>query len=161
MFSIRSISVVLLPFTAFSGGCLQTLQRSAAPQEPARAVTARASVVAQRFLPQDESRSPNIQQTPQRVTHSSAEPELQDVEERKGPFTFGGQTFTVVAHHKRVPGKLGEFQQALASLDIADAAGAVLHHEEFPHAVESGEFTETCSVSVNPIAGSNGAGLPP
>jgi hypothetical protein len=64
-----------------------------------------------------------------------------------------------VAHNKRVPGKQGEFAQALASLDIADAAGAVLHHEEFPHAVENGEFTETCSVSVNPITGSNGAGL--
>src|SRR5438046_7066317 len=103
MFSVRTISAALLPFTAFSGGCRQTLQRSAAPQEPARAVAASASVVAQRFLPQDESRSPSTQQTPQRATHSSAEPELQDVEERKGPFTFGGQTFTVVAHNKRIP----------------------------------------------------------
>ena len=77
-----------------------------------------------------------MSQTP---THSSREPELQEVEERQGPFTFGGQTFTVVAHNKRVPGKLGEFAQALASLDIADAAGAVLHHEEFPHAVENGD----------------------
>jgi hypothetical protein len=34
-----------------------------------------------------------------------------------------------------------------------------VHHEEFPHAVENGEFTESCSVSVNPINGSNGAGL--
>jgi hypothetical protein len=160
MFSIRSISVILLPFTAFSGGCRQTLQRSAARQEPARAVAASASVVAQRFLPQDESRSPNTQQTPQRATHSSGEPELQDVEERKGPFTFGGQTFTVVAHNKRMPsGKQGDFAQALASLDIANASGAVVHHEEFPHAVENGDFSESCSVSVNPITGSNGAGL--
>src|ERR1700686_5502295 len=37
--------------------------------------------------------------------------------------------------HKRVPGKRGDFAQALASLDIADASGAVVHHEEFPHAV--------------------------
>ena len=115
MFSIRSISLILLPFTAFSGGCRQTVQRSAARQEPARAVAASFSVVAQRFLPQDESRSPNTQQTPQRTTHSSGEPELQDVEERKGPFTFGGQTFTVVAHNKRIPGKQGDFAQALAS----------------------------------------------
>ncbi len=55
----------------------------------------------------------------QTATHASLEPELQEVEERQGPFTFGGQTFTVVAHNKRVPGKLGEFAQALASLDIA------------------------------------------
>ncbi len=129
------------------------------PQEPARAVAASASVAAEASLPQRESPPPNTQQVSQTATHSSGEPELQEVEERKGPFTFGGQTFTVVAHNKRVPGKPGEFAQALASLDIADAAGAVLHHEEFPHAVENGEFTETCSVSVNPIAGSNGAGL--
>jgi hypothetical protein len=159
MFSIRSISAVLLPFTAFSGGCRQTLQRSAAPQEPARAVAASASVAARSFLPQDESRSPNTQQTPQRATHSSGEPELQDVEERKGPFTFGGQTFMVVAHNKRMPGKQGDFAEALASLDIANASGAVVHHEEFPHAVEDGDFRESCSVSVNPISGSNGAGL--
>ena len=126
------------------------------PQEPARAVAAGASVTAQASLPQRESPQPNTQQV---ATQSSGEQELQDVEERKGPFTFGGQTFTVVAHNKRVPGKHGDFAQALASLDIGDAAGAVLHHEEFPHAVENGEFTETCSVSVNSITGSNGAGL--
>ena len=129
------------------------------PQEPARAVAASASVAAQASLPQRESPPPHTQQMSQTATHSSGEPELQDVEERKGPFTFGGQTFTVVAHNKRVPGKQGEFALALASLDIADAAGAVLHHEEFPHAVENGEFTETCSVRVTPVAGSNGAGL--
>src|SRR6267142_683882 len=158
MFSIRSVSAVLLLFAAFSVGCRQAPQRSAMPQEPARAVAASASVAAQASLPQRES-PPHTQQMSQTATHSSGEPELQDVEERKGPFTFGGQTFTVVAHNKRVPGKQGDFAQALASLDIADAVGAVLHHEEFPDAVQNGEFTETCSVSVNQITGSNGAGL--
>src|SRR6266566_3065864 len=159
MFSIRSVSAVLLLSAAFSVSCRQAPRQSAMPQEPARAVAASASVAAEASLPQRESPPPNTQQMSQTPTHSSREPELQEVEERQGPFTFGGQTFTVVAHNKRVPGKLGEFRQALASLDIADAAGAVLHHEEFPHAVENGEFTETCSVSVTPITGSNGAGL--
>jgi hypothetical protein len=159
MFSIRSVSGVLLLFAAFSVGRRQAPQRSTIPQKPARAVAGSASVATQASLPQRESPAPNIQQVSQTATHSSGKPELQDVEERKGPFTFGGQTFTVVAHNKRVDGKQGEFALALASLDIADAAGAVLHHEEFPHPVENGEFTETCSVSVNPITGSNGAGL--
>jgi hypothetical protein len=128
-------------------------------EEPARAVVASTSVAAQTSLPQRESSPPNTQQMGQTATHSSGEPELQDVEERKGPFAFGGQMFTVVTHSKRVSGKQGELAQALASLDIADAAGTVLHHEEFRYAVENGEFTETCSVSVNPITGSNGAGL--
>jgi hypothetical protein len=159
MFSIRSVSAVFLLFAAFSGGCRQAPQPNAMPQGPARAVAASASVATQASLPQLESPPPNTQQMSQTATHSSREPELQDVEERKGPFSFGGQTFTVVAHNKRVPGKQGDLAQALASLDIADAAGAVLHHEEFPHAVENGEFTDTCSVSVTPITGSNGAGL--
>jgi len=159
MLSIRCIPAVLLTFVAFSGGCRQTLQRSAAPQEPARAVAAGASVAGRSPLPQDESRSPDTQQVPQRATHPSGEPELQDVEERKGPFTCGGQNFMVVTHNKRVPGKQGDFVQALASLDISDASGVVVHHEEFPHAVENGDFSESCSVSVNPITGSNGAGL--
>src|SRR5438445_10285959 len=157
MFSIRSVSAVFLLHAAFSAGCRQA--PNAMPQEPARTVAASASVAAQPSLSQRESPSPNTQEMNQKPTRPSGEPELQDLEERKGPFTFGGQTFTVVAHNKRVPGKHGEFAQALASLDIADATGAVLHHEEFPHAVENGEFTETCSVRVTPVAGSNGAGL--
>jgi hypothetical protein len=159
MLKIRSVSTVLLLLAAFSAGGGQAPQRSAMPQKPARTIAASASVVAPSSLPQREWARPNAQQMSQAATHSSGEPELQDVDERQGPFTFGGQRFTVVAHHKRLPGKRGEFAQALASLDIADAAGAILHHEEFPHAVENGEFRETCSVSVKPITGSNGAGL--
>src|SRR5438552_16588650 len=119
MFSIRSVSAVLLLSAAFSVSCRQAPRQSAMPQEPARAVAASASVAAEASLPQRESPPPNTQQMSQTPTHSSREPELQEVEERKGPFTFGGQTFTVVAHNKRVPGKLGELAQALASLDIA------------------------------------------
>jgi hypothetical protein len=158
MFSIRSVSAVLLLFAGFFGGCRQAPQRSAMPQERPRAVPARASVAPQASLPQRES-LPNNQQVTQTPTRSFGELELQNVDERKGPFRFGGQTFTVVTLSKHMPGKQGDFAQALASLDIVDAAGAVLHHEEFPHAVENGEFTETCSVSVSPITGSNGAGL--
>jgi hypothetical protein len=129
------------------------------PQEPARTVAGSASVATQASLQPRESPPPNTQQVSQTAARSPENVELQDVEERKGPFTFGGQTFNVVAHSKRVLGKQGEFALALASLDIADAAGTVLYHEEFPHQVENGEFTDTCSVSVNPITGSNGAGL--
>lgn len=153
MLSIRSVSAVLLPFAAFSMGCRQAPQRSEARQDPARAVAASNS------LPQGESRPPNTQNTIQTATRTPGEPELQDVEERKGPFTFGGQTFTVLTHSKHMRGKHGDFALALASLDIADDSGAVVHHEEFPNAVENGDFTESCSVSVNPITGSNGAGL--
>src|SRR5262245_21161524 len=115
MFSIPPVSIVLLFFAAFSGGCRQPLLRSAAPQEPARTVAASASVVVHTSLQQGEAPSPNAQQATQKGTHPSGEPKLQDVEEREGPFMFGGQGFTVVLHNKRVPGKQGDFAQALAS----------------------------------------------
>ena len=150
---ISGVSAILSLFAAFSVGCKQ------APREPARVLAGSASEATQAPLPQHKSPSPNPQQSTQAVPSAVAEPQLQDIEERKGPFTFGGQTFTVVTHNKRVPGRKGEFAQALAALDIVDAAGTVLHHEEFPHPIENGDFAESCSVSVNSISGSNGAGL--
>jgi hypothetical protein len=143
MFLISRVWAVLLLLGAFSVDCKQATQQIAIRQEGTHAVAAIASVAAAASLPQPQSPLPNTQQVSQMATHSSGQPELQDVEERKGPFTFGGQTFTVVAHNKRVPGKQGDFAQALASLDIADASGAVVHHEEFPHAVENGECLST------------------
>lgn len=163
---IRNLSAVFVLFAAFAG-CKQTPQPGAGPQAPARATVAvtSPSPQAQAPLPQSPSAEPNAQSNtqpnPQRqgAPASAGDPQLEDVEERKGPFTFGGQTFTVVLHSKRVPNKKSESAQALASLDIIDAAGAVQHHEEFPHPIENGEFAETCAAGVNLISGSNGAGL--
>jgi hypothetical protein len=85
--------------------------------------------------------------------------QFEDVEERKGPFVLAGRSFTVVLHSKRLPGKTRGDSETLASLDILDAGGVVQHHEDFPHAVENGEFTDTCSVGIQPLSGSNGQGL--
>jgi hypothetical protein len=85
--------------------------------------------------------------------------QFEEVEERKGPFLLGGQSFTVVLRSKRLPGKTGADSEALASLDILNAGGAVQHHEDFPHAVENGAFTDTCSAGIEPLYGSNGQGL--
>lgn len=171
MSSIRSLSAILLLPTALFAGCKQAPQPSAAPQAPVRAVassaaTASASVPAQAPLPPPPSPSPNAQPNPQptqpmtqAAPNSASAPQVEDIEERKGPFTFGGQTFTVVMHSKRVPGKKGDFAQALATLDIIDAAGVVAHHEDFPHQAENGDFPESCSATVNSVTGSNGAGL--
>lgn len=116
------------------------------------------SISAQASLPQHEPVTPNTESATQ-AQKPAAEPALEDIEERKGPFIAGRQTFTIVMHSKRLPGKKSEFSEALASLDIVDASGIVQHHEEFPHAIENGEFTDTCSVTINPLVGSNGAGL--
>jgi hypothetical protein len=156
---IRSISAILFLFAAYSVSCRQAPQPSATPQAPAPAVATSVSAPAQAPLSPRTSPSPSAQQVSQAVPSSAGGPQLEEVEERRGPFTFGGQTFTVVMRSKRVPGKKGDFAQALASLDIVNAAGAVAHHEEFPHAVENGDFPESCSASAMPITGSNGAGL--
>src|SRR5262245_32310197 len=84
---------------------------------------------------------------------------LEDVKELQGPFTFSGQSFTVVKHYKRLPGQTGPDSQALASLEILDATGVIQHQESFPHAVENGAFPETCLADVRLLSGTNGKGL--
>jgi hypothetical protein len=85
--------------------------------------------------------------------------ELQDVEERQGPFSLAGQDFTVVLHYKQSPYDGGMDSRALVSLDIRDAAGAIQYRESFSYAVEGGAFSETCSAGVRLLRGSNGTGL--
>ena len=85
--------------------------------------------------------------------------ELEDIEDRQGPFPLAGQNFTVVLHYKRSPHRGGLDSRALVSLDIRDAAGAVQYHESFPYEIEEGTFSETCSAGVRLLRGSNGAGL--
>jgi hypothetical protein len=161
MFLIHSVSVLFLVFVWFSVSCRQAPQPTA--PAAAHAAVANVPVAAQAPLPAHESPSPHNPRNSQSVSPSAPGSvvalQLEEVEERKVPFTFGGQTFTVVMHSTRVAGKKGEFARALASLDIVDAFGTVAHHEEFPHPVENGEFSETCSATVNSISGSNGSGL--
>ena len=85
--------------------------------------------------------------------------ELQDIEERQGPFRLAGQDFTVVLHYKRSPRDGGLGSRALVSLDIRDDAGAVQYQESFLYSVEGGTFPEICSADVNLLRGSNGTGL--
>lgn len=169
MFTFRSLSVGLPLFLTLATGCRQAPSTTAAAQHPARAGAATTAVQPQGAAQQPQAQAPapnaqpsipsNAQPAAQTAPSSAGDKQLEDVEERKGPFSFGGQTFTVVMHGKRIPRGKGDSAQTLVSLDIVDAAGVVAHHEEFPHAIENGEFTDTCSVSINPIKGSNGAGL--
>ena len=85
--------------------------------------------------------------------------ELQDIEERQGPFSLTGRDFTVVLHYKRASRDGGLDSRALVSLDILDAAETVQYQESFPYEVEEGTFSETCSADVRLLRGSNGTGL--
>jgi hypothetical protein len=84
---------------------------------------------------------------------------LEDIESRQGPFSIASQTFTVVLHSQRSPGKSGDSVETLALIEVLDAAGNVQYHEEFPHTPENGEFPESCSAGVTFLKGSNGSGL--
>jgi hypothetical protein len=85
--------------------------------------------------------------------------QLVDVETRRGPFTLAGLTVTVVPRSKRLLRSADPDATALASLEIRAADGTLQHREVFPHAVEHGRFSESCSVEVHPLSGSTGAGL--
>jgi hypothetical protein len=87
------------------------------------------------------------------------DPLLQDVEEREGPFTSAGQTFTVVLHSKRLPGRTDPDAQSLAWLEMRDAAGATAYREEFAHAVDHGAFVESCAAHAEQLAGNGGKGV--
>ena len=148
-------------------GCRQAPSTTAAAQQSAPAVAATVAVQPQATVQQAQAPAPNAQPSAasntqpaaQTAPSSAGDTQVEDIEERKGPFSLGGQTFTVVMHSKRIPRGKGDSAQTLAALDIVDATGVVAHHEEFPHAIENAEFTDTCSVSINPMKGSNGAGL--
>jgi len=157
MFLNRTTSKILLALAGLSVGCKQAPPSASAQQVAAQAVPT--WTPGQPATPQREAPASNTPQAGQQARVVAEQPKLEDVEERKGPLTIGGQTFTIVLHSKRLPGQKGNFEQALASLEIFDASGVVQHREEFPYAVENGTFAESCEASVNPISGSNGAGF--
>lgn len=134
------------------------LAASQAPALAPAAARATAPVSTQPGAMQATS-SPQNPPANQAVTATPGSPKLEDVEERRGPFSLGGQAFTVALHYKRLPGKAGPDAQALESLDILNEAGAVQHHQTFSFSLEKGEFSEDCSVDIQYLHGSNGEGL--
>jgi hypothetical protein len=157
MFLNRTASRILLALAAFSIQCNQTTPPASSQQVSVNAVPAPA--LAQLTTPRRGTSSANTAQAGQSSVVQAGGPKLEDVEERKGPFAIAGQTFTVVLHSKRLRGKGGSFEQALASLDLIDSHGVIQQHQEFPTTIENGAFEETCSATVEPILGSNGSGL--
>lgn len=175
MFLNRTASIILLAFAVLSGGCREVTStatqagtQATKQQVAARTELASAPALAQPTAPQRETARSDTPQAAQAAQSplvdqpskaSVPDSSFEEVEERKGPFTIGGQTFTVVLHSIRLPGQNGDFAKALESLDIVNAGGVVQHHQEFPHTIEDGSFSESCSATVNTILGSNGAGF--
>ncbi len=143
-------------------GCKQ-FSRPLAPMlqtksESAATSTATASAQAYGPTPQSTAFLRNGTSGPV-VDASNITTQLEDVEERRGPFSLGGQVFTAVLHYKHLPGKTGQGSQALASLDVLDAAGTVQYREAFSFATEDAAFVEDCSIDIQLLSGTNGKGL--
>ncbi len=169
----RLVSLSILAVLALGAGCKQSPSRPDAQTQTARpalaagqgpalapaAVRATAPVSAQPAAAMQATSSPQNPPANPAVTATPGSPKLEDVEERRGPFTLGGQVFTAALHYKRLLGKTGPDAQALESLDILNAAGAVQHHETFSFSLEKGVFSEDCSVDIQYLHGSNGEGL--
>jgi len=149
----RTASSLLLASAAFSVGCKQVPASTTTGKVVVHAVPSSTAA----HVPAHDAAFFSPAQSGQAAT-VPAEPKLEDVEERKGPFAIGGQTFTVVLHRKRLGGK-GSSEMALARLEIIDGAGVVEHREEFGYTMENGTFKEFCMETVDPLTGSNGAGL--
>lgn len=154
----RTASTILLALAGLSAGCKQAPPSAIAQPVPAKAVPASTSVPA--AAPQRETSLSNPPPAAPQAAHvaaSSAElPKLEDVEDREGPFTIQGQTFTVVQHLKRQKGD-ADADATLALLEIVDSAGVVRYRDDFPYA--AGEYGGYCPARVNVISGSNGAGF--
>jgi hypothetical protein len=84
----------------------------------------------------------------------AAMPQLEDVEQRLGPFSFGGQSFDVVLHEKHLAGVHDpRFAQTLATLEVCDATGAVLYQKTFPYEVEGEKFQQSVTGSARLLTG--------
>jgi hypothetical protein len=74
-----------------------------------------------------KAQSPPTPQASSGQPKTSADiPQLEDVEQRLGPFSLEAESFTVVLHEKRLPGARDLlFSQTLGTLEIVDGKGAV------------------------------------
>ena len=151
----RTASRILLALAGLTAGCKQMPPSAATQQVAARAVPA--STVAQPAASQRQVSLSDASQTGQAARVTVEQPRVEDVVERKGPFTIKGQTFTVVEHLKRTrqEGEAGD-DATLALLEIVDSGGVVQYRDDFAYAAGDGGF---CPASVKVISGSNGAGF--
>ena len=138
--------------------------RPAVPQKSANLVSTSVSVP---VAPPTKAQSDLFaahQEVAQQLTSSSnstqttntASSLLEDVEKHGDPIKIGGQMFTVASHSKRIKGKTGVDTEAITSLEIRDASGAIAFQESFSYSFDKGEFDELCSASTEVLPGSMG-----
>jgi hypothetical protein len=107
----------------------------------ARGFSATKSVLAQQVSPAQSESQPAAQR-------------LLEVQQTLGPFSFAGQTFSVVLRRKFLPDSPdSKLAQSLASLEIQDATGTVLYQRTFPYNVKDGRFTRPVTAFAHLLVG--------
>jgi hypothetical protein len=164
--ALRSrVSLILLAIAAFSLGCKQMPRQPSAQLQIARpastAAASPAATIPAQLQPaaQQASNASAILPAAQASAAPAGSPQLEDAEERRGPFSIAGQTFTVLLHYKRLTGSTGAEAQTLASIEIVNAAGEVQYREAYPYSAEAKDHSKSCAADVQYLEGSNGKGL--
>jgi hypothetical protein len=104
--------------------------------------------------------SPSAQANSGQAKNSADTPQLEDLEQRLGPFSFHGENFTVVLHEKRLTGgRDAFFSQTLGTLEILDSKGAVQYQRVFKFGVEEGRFERSLTASARLLSGKYFTGL--
>jgi len=88
-----------------------------------------------------------------------------DFVQNQGPFSIGGERYTVVLHEKVLGGNGGPpqgentFLVTLAALDIIDGNGQAAFQETFPFTAADGRFLQTVNASASLLSGQGGMAL--
>jgi hypothetical protein len=96
-------------------------------------------------------------------TANSAPPDAQvtDATDHQGPFSMGGQDYTLALHEKIVRDNSNPPRRTatVVSAEILDASGVVAHRETFPYSFVEGRFSQTVSVTASLLSANNGTML--
>jgi hypothetical protein len=86
-------------------------------------------------------------------------PQLEDVEQRLGPFAISGNNYTVVLHKKHLAAKEDtEPVDGVVAMEIVDTGGTVLYRRSFPLWAEV-EAVSAWRIFPHILSGTNGTGL--
>ncbi len=120
-------------------------------------VTMALSVAATALIAREPSaKKSNLAQqvSPAQSVSQPAAPRLLEVPQTLGPFSFAGQTFSVVLRQKFLPDSPDpKFAQSLASLGVQDATGAVLYQKTFPYNIKNGRFARPVTAFAQLLVG--------
>jgi hypothetical protein len=106
------------------------------------------------------AKRPNQQVDNGQAKPSADAPQLEDVDQRLGPFSFKGENFSVVLHDKRFPGAREPlFSQTLDTVEVRDGTGTTQYKKTFKYGVEGGGFERSVTASARLLSGKYFTGL--